>query len=86
MYQRSRVRIPAPFTGWTFFTFICCECFNLCLKRRRGRGWPIGLKRVIRLELTHLFLKTFLRFSQFREFLETHFLKFSLLSSHNNDT
>ena len=25
MFQRSRVRIPAPYTGWAFFTFICCK-------------------------------------------------------------
>ena len=25
---------PAPFTGWTFFTFICCKnCNHFCLKR-----------------------------------------------------
>ena len=25
MFRRSWVRIPAPYTGWTFFTFICCR-------------------------------------------------------------
>ena len=26
--------IPAPYTGWTFFTFICCKnCNDVCLKR-----------------------------------------------------
>ena len=25
MSWRSWVRIPAPYTGWTFFTFICCK-------------------------------------------------------------
>ena len=24
MFRRSWVRIPAPYTGSTFFTFICC--------------------------------------------------------------
>ena len=35
MFQRSWVRIPLPYTGWTFFTFICCKNCNLCLKRRK---------------------------------------------------
>ena len=33
MFQRSWVRIPAPYTGWTFFTYYCCKNFNVCLKR-----------------------------------------------------
>ena len=49
MIQRLWVRIPAPYTGWTwhFFTLICCKnCSNVCLKktenkRKRGQGWPI---------------------------------------------
>ena len=45
MSWRSWVRIPAPFTEWTFFTFICCKNRYICLKRRnnrkRFRGWPI---------------------------------------------
>ena len=48
MFQRLWVRISAPFTGWTFFTYICCKnCNDVCLKRpkikndKRGRGWPI---------------------------------------------
>ena len=32
IFQRSWVRIPAPYTRWTFFTFICCENFNVCWK------------------------------------------------------
>ena len=31
MFQRSWVRIPAPYTGWTFFTY--CKNCNVCLKR-----------------------------------------------------
>ena len=34
MFQRSWARIPAQYTGWTFFTFICFKNCNLCLKRR----------------------------------------------------
>ena len=35
-FQRSWVRIPARYTGWTwnFFTLICCKnCIDVCLKR-----------------------------------------------------
>ena len=24
-FRRSWVRIPAPYTGWAFFTYICCK-------------------------------------------------------------
>ena len=33
MFKRSWVRIPATDTRWTFFTFICCKVFIVCLKR-----------------------------------------------------
>ena len=34
MGQRSFVRILAPHTQWTFFTYICCKnCNDVCLKR-----------------------------------------------------
>ena len=36
MFQRSWVRIPAPYTLWTFFTSICCKNCNVCLKRRKN--------------------------------------------------
>ena len=36
MCKRSSVWIPAPYTGWTFFTFICCKnCNDVCLKRQK---------------------------------------------------
>ena len=35
MFWRSWVRIPAPFTGWIFFTFVCCKIYNFGLKRRK---------------------------------------------------
>ena len=51
-FQRSRVWIPAPDIGWTwhFFTLICYKNCIVCLKKtenkqKRGRGWPIFLKR-----------------------------------------
>ena len=46
-FQRSWGRILALYTGWTFFTYICCKnYYYVCLKRpkinnKRGRGWPI---------------------------------------------
>ena len=33
-FQRSWVRFLAPYTRWTFFTFICCKNCKVCLK------WP----------------------------------------------
>ena len=47
MYQRLWVQILSLYTGWTYFTNICCKnCNDVCLKRpkindKRGRGWPI---------------------------------------------
>ena len=47
MFERSWVRILALYTGWTFFTLICCKiCNDVCLKRPKinnkgGLGWPI---------------------------------------------
>ena len=33
-FRRSWVRIPALYTGWTFFTYICCKnCNDACLER-----------------------------------------------------
>ena len=33
-FRRSWVRITAPYTGWTFFTYICFKnCNDVCLKR-----------------------------------------------------
>ena len=35
MIWRSWVWIPALFTGWTFFTFICCIYCDVSLKRKK---------------------------------------------------
>ena len=35
-FQRSWVRIPALYTGWTFFTYICCKNRNVFLKRPKN--------------------------------------------------
>ena len=49
MSWKSWVQIPALCTVWTFFRYICCKMYNICLKRRkkwkRGRGWPIFFKK-----------------------------------------
>ena len=48
-FLRSWVRIPVPYTGWTFFHIkLLLNCVDVCLKktenkRKRGRGWPIFL-------------------------------------------
>ena len=46
MFQRLWVRIPAPYTVWTFFTYLFVEKFVICVwkdenKWKRGRDWPI---------------------------------------------
>ena len=33
MFQRSWVQILAPYTGWTFFTYISYKNCIVCLKR-----------------------------------------------------
>ena len=52
MFWRLWVWILALYTGWTwhFFTLICCRNCIVCLKRlkikrKRGRGCPIFLKK-----------------------------------------
>ena len=32
-FQRLRVLIAAPYTGWTFFTLICCKNCIVCLRK-----------------------------------------------------
>ena len=62
MHQRSWVQTRAPYTVWTFFTYLCCQaCNDVCLKipkinYKRGRGWPIFMNK-------HL--------SQKKDFIET---------------
>ena len=35
MSRRSWVRIPAPYTGWTFFSYILYKNCNVCLKKMK---------------------------------------------------
>ena len=50
MFQRLWIQIPAPYTEWTFFSYICCKnSYDVCLKRQKinnksGRGWPFFKK------------------------------------------
>ena len=54
MFLRSWVRIPMPYTGWTWhsYTLICCKKLY-CLfektknKRKRGRDWSIFFKKCL---------------------------------------
>ena len=39
---KAVVRIPAPHTGWTFFTLICCKIYNVCLKRTKKKRKEAG--------------------------------------------
>ena len=44
MFERLWVRILAPYTGWTFFTLICCKnCINICLKRPKINEKEVGV-------------------------------------------
>ena len=38
MFERLWVRIPAPYTGWTFFTLICCKNCIITIKTEREAG------------------------------------------------
>ena len=42
MFRRLWVRIPALYTGWTFFTFFVVKIvIKDKNKQKRGREWPI---------------------------------------------
>ena len=36
--EGSGVRIPSPYTGWTFVTYICSKNCNVYLKRQKING------------------------------------------------
>ena len=61
-FQRLWVRIPAPYTGWTFFTYICCKnCNDVCLKRpkineKEARVGPFKKIYILALLLLYLLL------------------------------
>ena len=67
MFRSSWVQIPALYTGWTFFTFICCQnCNDVCLKRTKikEKGTEDGpfLKKLKSLHDKRRFLNTSDRF------------------------
>ena len=43
--QRSWVQIPAPYTGWTFFTSFVVKICGVCFKRPKINGKRPGLAR-----------------------------------------
>ena len=47
MFKRSWVWIPAPYTGWKFFTLICCKNWIVCLKRPKINKKRPGLACLI---------------------------------------
>ena len=55
MFERSCVRIPAPYTGWTFFTLICCKNCIVCLKRPKmnEKKRPVGPGLHVKLDCTY---------------------------------
>ena len=49
MFVRSWVKIPAPYTKWTFFTLICCKnCTDVCLKRPKINEKEAGLAHFLK--------------------------------------
>ena len=43
MFKRLWVGIPALYTGWTFFTLICCKNCIVCLKKTENKLKRPGL-------------------------------------------
>ena len=43
MFQRSWVQIPAPYTSWTLFTFICCKNCNCLFEKTKVNKKRPGL-------------------------------------------
>ena len=42
MFERSCVRIRAPYTGWIFLTLICCKNCIVCLKKTKKNEKEAG--------------------------------------------
>ena len=51
-FQRSWVRFPALYTGWTFFTFICCKNCKVCLKRPKINEKEAGVGPFLKKTIT----------------------------------
>ena len=55
MFQRSWGQFPALYTGWTFFTYICCKnCNDVCLKRPKINNKRPGLAHQNKLKMNQL--------------------------------
>ena len=66
MFKRSWIRILEPYTGWTFFTLICCI---VCLKRPKINEKEAGI-------CPFLYKKNFVLFpSPYLQQQKTNFLK-----------
>ena len=48
MFRRLWVRIPALYTGWTFFTFICCKNCNCLLENTKMNEKEAGNCRFLK--------------------------------------
>ena len=47
MFRKSRARIPALYTGWTFFTFICsknCSFEKMKINKNKAGDGPFFKK------------------------------------------
>ena len=74
MFRRLWVRITAPYTGCTFFTYICCiNCNDVCLKRGRGEAFFKSIGRPNCIQSTNagtitleksIFFRTYLRWGK----------------------
>ena len=42
MFIMTWVKIPALYTGWTFFTFICCKNCHVFFKDKNNNGKEVG--------------------------------------------
>ena len=76
MFWKFWVRIPVPYTGWTFFTLICCKIVLMfVLKRRKLNEKEAGLahflcKRFLIMDQTQVHLCHFRRFHKVKTIVE----------------
>ena len=47
-FQRSWVRIPAPYTGWTLFTFICSKNCTVCMQKTKLKDKEAGITHFLK--------------------------------------
>ena len=78
MFQRLWVRILALYTGWTFFTYICCKnCNDVCLKRPKiSKKRPVFKKRNLKIKTV-----TLITTSRYKQILSFGRFIFSLVAN-----